>query len=393
MKKTLVKILSVAMALVIISGIATFFAGAVSKGDITFTVLGDSVAFGSRLESKYRFGDVLKDTLVNEGYNVTYQNYSVPKYSARSIYIDFFEDTFSSDYVIFKALADKERAEYGESITEALSSRDDLTYTDYINQIKASDFIVMNVGENNILATFNAMRGRDNYYDFYNGFENNVIFQQLVKEGKVDWMYKWNLKKHKEFLEAFESGYGYYLEEDIKELRKLNPTAQIIIPNIYNPYRVLSDTANSTLDLVKDVATQVAALAQVRSISDFVERTAKIEEAYNKASEAVKALIPMFFGQNMDVCGGLDISNLTTIQKIIYKIQYVRLEMCVVDIYKAANKIIANLCEKYDLTTLDMYNSNICYMMADDGAHPSIEGHIMFAGMIYDVLEAVKQPS
>ena len=205
-------------------------------------------------------------------------------------------------------------------------------------------------------------------------------------------MYKWNLKKHKEFLEAFESNYGFYLEEDIKELRKLNPTAQIIIPNIYNPYRVLSDTANSTLDLVKDVAVQVMGLAQVRSISDFVERTAKIEEAYNKASEAVKALIPMFFGENLDVCGGLDISNLTTIQKIIYKIQYVRLELCVVDIYKAANKIIADLCEKYGLTTLDMYNSNICYMMADDGAHPSIEGHIMFAGMIYDVLEVAKQP-
>ncbi|MBQ7654839.1 MAG: hypothetical protein IJS17_07195 [Clostridia bacterium] len=377
MKKHSFRIISVIMTLAIAVCCVVIPANAASssKGNYTLTVLGDSVAVGTFVENRYRYGDVIKDMLTEDGYDVTYKNYALPKYGSRSIYYDFSEETFSLDNNLFVAFL------------EAPDYREGITYDEYINQLKNSDAVLVNVGENDILAKFYAMRGYNNYYRFYFGDRNNAIFEQDIRDGKVDWIYTWNSKKAKEFEDRFEDSYEYYMEENIKALKALNPTGQIIINNVFNPYRYLVDRLHTYENNVETLKNQLLDLANPLTVLQLGKKLAAIKESVEAVKTSGKTAFTSFFGTTLDKCGGLDISSLRTTQKILYKIQYVRMESCAVNMFRIAGEVVERLCEKYGCTMADIEGTDVCYHMTGDMSHPSIEGHKIIADVIYDLME------
>ena len=108
-----------------------------------------------------------------------------------------------------------------------------------------------------------------------------------------------------------------------------------------------------------------------------------IEDVKTSGETAFKS----FFGTSLDSCGGLDISSLRTTQKILYKIQYVRMESSAVNMFRIAGEVVQRLCYKYGCTMADIESTDVCYHMTGDMAHPSIEGHIIIADVIYDLME------
>lgn len=376
MKKKALKIICFAMtAILAVCCIAAPAFAAQNKGSYTFTVLGDSVAFGSYVEQEYRYGDVLKDRLTSDGYDVTYVNYSIPKYGSRSIYYDFAEDTFSFDnnaYVQYLGAPDY---------------REGITYNDYITQLKNSDSILLNVGDNDILAKFYAMRGYDNYYFFYFNDRNKAIFENDIKNGNVDWLYTYNSKKAESYEKQFAESYSYYLEEDIKALIALNPDAQLIVNNVFNPYRNLVDRANTFTSLLDETKQQLLELTHFTSIFEFASKVMTLKDKLAELKDSGEIVFKSFFGTSLDSCGGIDISPLRTTQKILYKIQYARMEASAVRMFEAANEIIDNLSKKYGFTVIDIEGSDVCYNTTGDGAHPSVDGHVIIADLIYDAME------
>lgn len=376
MKKSSIRIISFIISLTIAVCCAVIPANAVgSKGSFTLTVLGDNVAFGTYVEDSCRYGDVIKDRLAREGYDVTYKNYAIPKYGSRSIYFDFTEETFSLDNDRFVAVLD------------APDYRADITYDEYINQLKNSDAILVNVGENDILAKFYAMRGYNNYYNFYFGDRNNAIFENDIRNGKVDWIYTWSSKKAKEFEARFEDSYSYYMEENIKNLKALNPNAQIIINNVFNPYRRLVDRADEFESNLQSLKEQLLDLVNPSTFLQLVQKLEKLQETAEATKASGETAFKSFFGTSLDSCGGLDISSLRTTQKILYKIQYVRMEQCAVNMFKIAGDVVERLCEKYGCTAADIESTDVCYHMTGDMSHPSIEGHQIIADVIYNLME------
>ena len=377
MKKNCLRIISVIITLTTLICCAVIPANAAtsSKGSFTLTVLGDSVAVGTYVENEYRYGDVIKDRLTDEGYDVTYKNYALPKYGSRSIWYDFSEETFSLDNNLFVQYLD------------APDYRAGVTYDEYIGQLKNSDAILVNVGENDILAKFYAMRGDNNYYIFYFGDRNNAIFEKDIRDGKVDWIYKWNSKKAREFEARFEDSYGYYMEENIKNLKALNPTAQIVVNNVFNPYRRLVDRANTFENDLQTLKAQLLDLADPFTILSLPKKLSQIKQTAEKTKASGETAFKSFFGTTLDSCGGLDISSLNTAQKILYKIQYVRMEKCAVNMFRIAGEIVQRLCDKYGCTMADIESTDVCYHMTGDMSHPSIEGHQIIADVIYGLME------
>ena len=377
MKKTTFRIISVIMtlAIAVCCVVVPVNAAAVSKDSFTLTVLGDSVSFGSYVDKEYRYGEVIGRKLADEGYDVTYKNYSLPKYGSRSIWYDFSEETFSLDNSRFVEFLD------------APDYRSDITYNEYINQLKNSNAILVNVGENDILAKFYAMRGYNNYYNFYFCDRNNAIFEKDIRDGKVEWIYTWNSKKAKEFEERFEDSYSYYMEENIKNLKALNPNAQIIVNNVFNPYRYLVDRLHVFEDDVATLKAQLLELANPITVFKLVEKIRNVNETVEKTKASGKVAFQSFFGTSLDSCGGLDISSLRTTQKILYKIQYVRMESCAVNMFRIAGEVVERLCKKYGCTMADIESTDVCYHMTGDMAHPSVEGHQIIADVIYELMD------
>ena len=376
MKKS-IKITSILLVFIIAFSCIIIPASA-KKGEITLTVLGDSVAYGSYVENQYRYGDVLKDKLTDAGYTVNYKNYAIPKYGSRSIYFDFFEDTYAFDNNAFV------------QILGAYDFRKDIPYSDYINQLKSSDIIMINIGENDIVAKFYEMRGYDNYYFFYGNDRNNQIFQNDIDNGNVDWIYTHNSKKEQQYKESFELSFSYYFEKDLQELRKLNPDAQIIVTNAFNPYRVLVDEKDSIIDLAKETVSQIKNIGYSKSLKEPIATSKIISNNVQNLAKRVKFVALALLGSSMDKCGGLDISSLNPVQQILYKIQYVRMEMCCVELFDIANGIIAEKTAEYGCTLVDLANSDVCKYMTGDGSHPSVEGHQKIADYCYDLIDMNK---
>ena len=377
MKKHSFRIISAVLTLAIALCCVVIPANAATstKGDFTLTVLGDSVAVGTFVDNQYRYGELIRDRLTDEGYDVTYRNYALPKYGSRSIWYDFSEDTFSLDNNLFV------------EFLEAPDYRVGVTYEEYINQLKNSDAILVNVGENDILAKFYAMRGYNNYYNFYFGDRNNAIFEKDIRDGKVEWIYTWNSKKAKEFEARFEDSYSYYMEENIKCLKALNPNAQIIINNVYNPYRYLVDRANSFEDDLQSLKNDILDLFDPLTILQLPQKIEKLKQSVETTKASGELAFKSFFGTTLDKCGGLDISSLRTTQKILYKIQYVRMEECAVNMFRIAGEVVERLCEKYGCVMADIESTDICHHMTGDMSHPSIEGHKIIADVIYGLME------
>lgn len=375
MKKVSFRLLSVAMTFAIIFCCLVIPANGVVKKEITFTVLGDGIAYGNGVDTEYRYGDVIRNTLINDGYDVNYKNYSVPKYGSRSVFFDYSNDTFSSDNDIFVGL-------HG-----APDYRNGVTFDEYTNQLKKSDFILINVGANDILAKFYNMRGYDNFYKFYYAENDSLIFENDVKNGKVDWIYSWNSKKAKEFEKRFEDSYSYYMEENIKNLLALNPDGQIIINNVFNPYkRVINnvDTFEKNLDLLQ---AQLLDLANSATLLSFVQKIVQLNETAKAVKTSGEAAFTSVFGTTIDECDGIDISNLRATQKLLYKIQYARMEKCAADMLRIANEVVERLCKEYGCIMADIENTDVCFNLVDDTVYPSVEGHKIIADVIYALME------
>lgn len=375
--KRSIKITSVLLALVIAFSCVVIPASA-KKGKIVLTVLGDSVAYGAYVENQYRYGDVMKNKLTQAGYTVDYVNYAIPKYGSRSIYFDFFEETYAFDNNAYVQLLG------------AYDFRKDISYEDYISRLKSSDIIMLNVGENDIVAKFYEMRGYDNYYIFYGNETKSKIFQNDINNGNVEWIYTYNSKKEQQYKESFELSLSYYFEKDLQELRKLNPDAQILVNNAFNPYRLAVEAKDGLIDLAKETVTQIKELPKSSSLKELIVNSKKICENIKTVATGADVLAKALMGTSMDNCGGLDISSLNPIEQILYKIQYVRTEMCCIELFDIANEIIEDAVEKYNCTIVDIANSDVCYYMTGDGSHPSIEGHQKIADYCFEALDMEK---
>ena len=183
MKKTSIKILSLVLTLAVVFACIAVPAQAVAKKNIKFVVLGDSVAFGAYVSQSERFGDVLAEKLDNNGYNVDYINYAIPKYDTRSIYYDLYEETYAYDnnrYV----------AELG-----AKDFRAGISYDEFIGNIATSDFVVIHLGENDLAAAFYKLLGYNDYYEFYGDEINIPKVQNDINNGRVNGIYTCNSLK------------------------------------------------------------------------------------------------------------------------------------------------------------------------------------------------------
>ena len=376
MKKISFRSISVLITLAVVFSCAFFPANAASVNrTFTLTVLGDSVAAGSYVENEYRYGDVLKDMLTQNGYDVTYQNYAVVKNGARSIFDDFSEETFSFDNSAYVGL-------YG-----APDYRQGVTFESYTNQLKNSDAILINVGKDDVLAKFYAMRGYNNYYKFYYSENDKLIFENDINNGNVDWIYTWNDQKARDFEARFEDGFNFYMEENIKSLLSLNPNAKIVINNILNPYAPVLEKINAyneSADRLKNILDQ---LDDSTTIFQVIARGVQLHLALQEYISAGEAAFKATYGTTTYSCDGLDISGLRATQRILYKYQYARMQMCASNMYEIANEVIENLCEKYGCVMTDIVSTDVRNNLTGETPHPDVLGHKIIAETIYEILD------
>lgn len=375
MKKNNIKLLSFVLALVIAFACLVSPASAAVKKSVKFVVLGDSVGYGAYVPTEERYGDALAAKLTAAGYDVDYTNYAVPKYDARSVWYDLNEETYAYDnnrYV----------AELG-----AKDLRAGISYDEFIGNIATSDFVVLQIGENNLAAAFYKLRGYDDYYEFYGDEINIPKIQNDINNGKVSGIYTLNSFKIARVKAEFEAGLREYLDKDIKRIREINPDAQIIVCDMFNPYLSASTYMNYMFDLMKLVPVEALGLLKATDVYDLFNKFASLTNNFNTLVQLMNVLIPGLTGKDMDHCGQFDISNLTTTQKILYKVSYLRCEKASVEMYDIANELIPEVVEANGVTLCELTKTNVNEHMASDGSHPDKEGHEIIANSIYDVID------
>lgn len=375
MKKNNIKLLSFVLALVIAFACLVSPASAAVKKSVKFVVLGDSVGYGAYVPAEERYGDALAAKLTAAGYDVDYTNYAVPKYDARSVWYDLNEETYAHDnnrYV----------AELG-----ANDLRAGISYDEFIGNIATSDFVVLQIGENNLAAAFYKLRGYDDYYEFYGDEINIPKVQNDINNGKVSGIYTLNSFKIARVKAEFEAGLREYLDKDIKRIREINPDAQIIVCDMFNPYLSASTYMNYMFGLMKLVPVEALGLLKATDVYDLFNKFASLTNNFNTLVQLMNVLIPGLTGKDMDHCAQFDISNLTTTQKILYKVSYLRCEKASVEMYDIANELIPEVVEANGVTLCELTKTNVNEHMASDGSHPDKEGHEIIANSIYDVID------
>lgn len=385
MKTKVFKIVSLLLALTVVLACVTLPASASKKVPLKVTVLGDSVAYGSYVIElgQKRFSDALEDTLKSDGYDAECINYAIPKYSTASIWYDLNEETYNYDN-------DRFVAELG-----AVDYRDGISYNDFISTLESSDVIVIHAGENDLAASFYKMRGYDDYYIFYGNERNLPLVQNDINNRKIGWIYTLNQKKIEAVENEFEKTIETNLDKSIKRIKEINPNAQIIVCNMFDPYQEAADGLDYTLYLIKDVIEKIADLPKSKSIQEIAEKMAGISTEYETLKYLLSIMLPALAGTDMDNCGGFDISNLYTFEKILYKIQYLRVEKASVDMYKRSvnvfEKVVAD--NNVSIARLTATKEPVYKHLAYDGVHPNEEGHAIIANEIYNTIDFSKLSS
>lgn len=375
MKKTSIKILSLVLTLVVAFACIAVPAQAVAKKNIKFVVLGDSVAFGAYVSQSERFGDVLAEKLDNNGYNVDYINYAIPKYDTRSIYYDLYEETYAHDnnrYV----------AELG-----AKDFRAGISYDEFIGNIATSDFVVIHLGENDLAAAFYKLLGYNDYYEFYGDEINIPKVQNDINNGRVNGIYTCNSLKIAKVKAEFEQRVRYYLDQDIKRIKEINPDAQVIVCDMFNPYKKAGDALQYMTGLMQALPIEALGLLKSENIGDFFTKFAALTASYNTVVQLMSVMIPGLTGKDMDHCAKYDLSSLTFTQKILFKLMYLRDEKACVEMYDIANKAIPEIVAENGVTLCELSKTTVNEHMAPDGSHPSKEGHEIIADTLYDLID------
>ena len=375
MKKTSVKILSLVLTLVVAFACIAVPGQALARKNIKFVVLGDSVARGSYVEDGEEFGAALANQLSDSGYNVNYINYAVPKYDTRSVYYDLHEDTYAHDN-------DRYVAELG-----AKDLRAGISYDEFIGNIATSDFVVIHLGENNLAAAFYKLLGYNDYYEFYGDEINIPKVQNDINNGRVNGIYTCNSFKIAKVKAEFEQSVRYYLDLDIKRIKEINPDAQVIVCDMFNPYKKAGDALSYMTGLMQALPVEALGLLKSESIGDFFTKFAALTANYNTLVQLMAVMIPGLTGNDMDHCAKYDLSSLTFTQKILFKLMYIRDEKACVEMYDIANEVIPEVVAENDVTLCELSKTNVNEYMAPDGSHPSKEGHEIIADTIYDIID------
>ena len=310
-----------------------------------------------------------------DGYDVEYINYAVPKYGTRSLYYDLYEDTYAYDNNRFVE-------DHG-----AVDYRAGISYDEFIGNIATSDVVIIHLGENDLAAAFYKLRGYDDYYMFYGDEINIPLIQNDINNGKVDGIYTLNTLKIKMVQAEFRRTLKSYLTKDINRIKEINPNAQIIVCDMFNPYQKASDAMNYTVDICKSVVSQAIKLPFSSDFSEFMEKFAKLTSDYNTAVQMLYIMVPALSGKDIDHCAQFDLSSLRTTQKILYKIQYLRVEAASIEMYDMADEIIPQVVEETGVTMAKLSGTEVCNHMAPDGSHPDPTGHALIADIIYDAID------
>lgn len=379
MKTKSIKIISLIITAIVLISCVVVPGSAVSiEKDLKMVVLGDSVAYGAYVPVQDRFGDILAAKLTTEGFNVDYVNYAIPKYDTRSVWYDLNEETYAHDnnrYV----------AELG-----AKDMREGISYEDFIGDVATSDIVILHLGENDMAAAFYKLRGYDDYYEFYGDEINIPKIQKDINEGKVSGIYTLNSLKIKRVKAEFEQRLRTYLDKDIKRIQEVNPDAQIIVCDMFNPYLNAATYMTYMFDLMKAVPLEALGLLKATDVYDFFNKFAALTNNYNTLIQLMNVMIPGLTGKDMDHCAAFDLSSLTTTQKILYKVSYLRCEKACVEMYDIANEAIPEIVEANGVTLCALSKTNVNEHMAPDGAHPSKEGHEIIADALYNVIDFSK---
>lgn len=376
MKKNSVKIISLIVTVIIaVSCIIVPISAAENKKSFKMVVLGDSVANGSYVNTSERFGEVLADKVAADGYDVEYINYAVPKYGTRSLYYDLYEDTYAYDNNRFVE-------DHG-----AIDYRAGISYDEFIGNIATSNVVIIHLGENDLAAAFYKLRGYDDYYMFYGDEINIPLIQNDINNGKVDGIYTLNTLKIKMVQAEYRRTLKSYLTKDINRIKEINPNAQIIVCDMFNPYQKASDAMNYTVDICKSVVSQAIKLPFSSDFSEFMEKFAKLTSDYNTAVQMLYIMVPALSGKDIDHCAQFDLSSLRTTQKILYKIQYLRVEAASIEMYDMADEIIPQVVEETGVTMAKLSGTEVCNHMASDGSHPDPTGHALIADILYDAID------
>lgn len=378
MKNKSIKIISFILTMIVAVSCAVIPGSAAQQKDVKMIILGDSVAYGAYVDSQYRFGEVLASKLENDGYNVDYTNYAVPKYGTRSVYYDLYEETYNYDH-------NRYIEDHG-----AKNLREGVDYAKFIGDVSTSDIIIIHLGENDLAAAFYDLRGYPDYYMFYGDEINIPLLQKDIDEHNVASTLALNEFKIARVKAKFEKTLRYYLDLDIKRIKELNPDAQIIVCDMLNPYKKASDGMNYMIDLMKAIPVHALGLLKAEGIYDFFDKFAALTAEYNTCIQTMHIMIPALTGKDLDHCAKFDLSPLSTAEKILYKIQYLRVEAACVEMYDIADIAIPEVANANNVTLCELSKTDACNHMAPDGSHPDIDGHAIIADSLYSVIDFEK---
>lgn len=288
---------------------------------LKYVALGDSIADGTGLPGyqKYTFVEGAYTTLLKEDLETRF-NIDAVTYAKAS----------SNTSDLLSLLNGMPTEKYS-----------DLDVETALNDIASADLITLCIGANDIL-----LPAIENVYDFIMNNKTVADMEQILDKG----------------LEAFTSNYP----EVLKKLTELNPNAQIIVHDIYNPYKYFKLTAE-----IEKIAPYVGVnVNNANSIGDITE--IYLDGGTNSSGNKVSGL-------NNILTSSVAMNNNGNITITFIKTNF-------------------DSCVDYDISYSELVNADPTKITAQNfmnfseyaDPHPTLEGHEMIASSVIFAAEDVE---